>query len=189
MDYNKPPLPGSVISSRTIAALERAHSLDDGHIRAGQNSSAKEAAAFNLGKVFEKAACHNTAVSWFRRSLHLARSGGVNENVLANVHALAQNLNTLGNYNEARPCYDEMLQILENVPLAQQVSGGLAHAAVYDLQHGDQVRGEAIMRTLRADALQVHSAYFASTRIALWFASALHAFGMHYIATGRARTR
>lgn len=53
--FNKPPLPGSVISSRTIDALERAHSLDDGHIRAGLNSSAKEVAAFKLGKVFEKA--------------------------------------------------------------------------------------------------------------------------------------
>ena len=184
--FNKPPLPGSVISSRTIDAFERAHSLDDGHIRAGRNSSAKEAAAFRLGEVFENAACHNTAVSWFRQSLDLARRGGVNENVLANLQALARNLNTFGNYNEARPCYHEMLQLLEDVPLAQQVSGGLAHAAMYDLQHGDQSRGEAIMRTLRADALQVHSAYFGSTQIALWFAGALHAFGMHYIATSRA---
>ena len=184
--FNKPPLPGSVISSMTIAALERAHSLDDGHIRAGRNSSAKEAAAFKLGKVFEKAACHNTAVFWFRRSLDLARSSGLNENLLANLHGLGRNLNTLSKHDEARPCYHEILQFLKNVPLVGKISGGLAHAAMYDLQHGDQARGEAIMRTLRADALQVHSAYFGSTRIALWFAAALHAFGMHYIATGRA---
>lgn len=182
--FNKPPLPGSVISSTTIAALERAHSIDDGHIRAGRNSSAKEAAAFKLGEVFEKAACHNTAVFWFRRSLDLARSSGLIENLLANLRALARNLNTLSKHDEARPCYDEILQRLRDVPLAEQVSEGLAWAALYDLQHGDQARGEAIMRTLREDALQVHSVYFGSTRIDRWFADALHAFGMHYIATG-----
>ena len=169
---NKPPLPDSVISSTTIGALERAYSFDDGHIRTDRNSSGKQAAAFNLGKVFEKASCHNTAVFWFRRSLQLARSVDENETVLLNLQALARNLNTSGNYDEARLCYDEMLRRLEDLPLAQRVSGGLAHAALFDLQHGDLVRGEAIMGTLAADALRIPSSYFGPCTPAVCTASA-----------------
>jgi CHAT domain-containing protein/tetratricopeptide (TPR) repeat protein len=184
---NKPPLPGSIISSRTIEALKRAYSLDDGHIRADRNSSAKEAAAFKLGLIYEQARCHNTAAFWFRRSLLHARSvGGATEQLLPNLCGLARNLNTAANYDEAGPCYDEILTVLEDIAPADRVPNGLAYAALYHLQHRDHARGEAIMRSLHADVLQTNSMYFGTSPIPLRFAAALHALGMHYIATGRA---
>jgi hypothetical protein len=75
------------------------------------------------------------------------------EHLLLNLQGLARNLNTVGNVVDAQPHYDEMLQRLEELPPAQRVSRGLAHAAMYQLQHGDHGRGEALMRTLRTDAL------------------------------------
>jgi len=135
--------------------------------------------------IYEQARCHNTAVVWLRRSLSDARSVGLTENVLLNLRVLAQNLNTLANYPGARPCYDEMLQLLEDLPPSEQISGGLVNAAMFHLQHGDQARGEAIMRTLRTDALHPHSTHFGTSPIPTWFAAALHASGMYYIATAR----
>jgi CHAT domain-containing protein/tetratricopeptide (TPR) repeat protein len=170
----------------SIEALKRAYSLDDGRIHPDRGASAREAAAYKLGKIYEEARCHHTAVSWFRRSLSDARSGGVTENVLLNLHGLARNLNTAANFVEAGSCYDEMLQLLEHLAPAEQVSSGLAHAAMYHLQHGDRARGEAIMRTLATDALHRRSRYFRSARIPMWFAAAVHGLGVHYAANGRA---
>jgi CHAT domain-containing protein/tetratricopeptide (TPR) repeat protein len=184
---NKPPLEDSVISSASIDAWKRAYSMDDGHVREGRGASAREVAAYRLGHIYEKAQCLHTAVLWFKRALSHARSVGLTENVLGNLRGLARNLNTLGNFDEARPCYDEMLQLLEALPPQQQVSSGLAHAAMFHLQHGDQARGEEIMGTLYKEALLPRSKYFGTARIPHWFAAALHGLGMHYIAIGRAQ--
>src|SRR5262245_15397560 len=54
--YNKPPMRNSVISSVSIDAWKRAYSLDDGRVRKG-DSSAREAAAHMLGRIYEKAQC------------------------------------------------------------------------------------------------------------------------------------
>jgi CHAT domain-containing protein/tetratricopeptide (TPR) repeat protein len=184
---NKPPDPDSVVSSTSIEAWKRAYSLDDGHIREGRDSSAREVAAHRLGQVYENARCHHTAVFWFRRSLSHARMVGLPEHLLFNLRGLARNLNTVGDFVAAGRCYDEMLHLLEDLPPAEQVSSGLAHAAMYHLQHGDQARGEAIMDALRTEALLPRSRYFPAARIPIWFAATLHGLGVHYIAIGRAQ--
>jgi CHAT domain-containing protein/tetratricopeptide (TPR) repeat protein len=186
--YNKAPLPESVISSMSINAWKRAYSMDDGRIRKGRDSAAREAAAHRLGQIYEKAQCLYTAVFWFKRALSHARSVGVAEHVLLNLKGVARNLNTLGHFAEAGPCYEEMLQLIEELPPAEQVASGLAHAAMFQLQHGRQARGEEIMRTLSEEALLPRSRYFGTRRIPHWFVGALHGLGVHYIATGRAQS-
>ena len=144
---NKPPLPDSVISSKSIDAWKRAYSMNDGRVRDGRDSSAREAAAYNLGTIYEKAHCHHTAVFWFKQSLKDARAVGLTEHILFNLTGVARNLNTIGNFVEATSYYDEILDLVEDLPPAEQVSSGLAHAAMFQLQHGDHARGENIMRT------------------------------------------
>ena len=171
--------------SLAASVLKRAYSLDDGRVRRDRGSSAKEAAAYKLGGVYEKASCFNSAAWWHRRSLDSARSAGVKENLILNLQALARNLNTLGRHDEAKTTYDELLQLVGELPLSEQVSAGLAHAAMHDLQHGDTARGEAIMRALSADALRERSVHFGASPIPVWFAAAQHALGFHHIASAR----
>lgn len=165
-----------VLGAHGEDALKRAYSLDDGHVPADRDSSAKEAAANWLAGIYEKRQAHHTAVWWFRQSLTLARSVGVRQNILSNLRGLARNLNTLGNYPEAGPCYDEILRLLNDVPRQHRVSEGLAHAAMYQLEHGDHERGEAIMRELTGSAFgPSQSIEFGSKPIPFWFAAATHA--------------
>ncbi|MGH9972142.1 MAG: CHAT domain-containing protein [Pyrinomonadaceae bacterium] len=172
------------ISYNAIAPLKRAYALDDGHFNATTNASAKEAAAYKLGALYENAKCHYSAVHWFRQSLSLARTSPVQENLPLNLDLLARNLETLDLYKEAGQYYDEMLEMLADTsPLADTLQW-LVHAAIYQLHHGDQARGEAIMRKLASDNLG-GSADSRTGPLPLWFYEALNELGMHYIATGR----
>ena len=174
-----------MISTRAVAAMKRVYSIDDGHVPSFTNASAKEAAANKLGILYEDGGYHNTAVWWFGQALSLARATGEKKNMLLNLHGLARNFNTLANFREAGPCYDEMLHILEDMPPSRS-SVQARHAAMYQVQHGDEPRGEAIMRGLIEAVLVRPSSADLSEPVPTWFAGALHALGTHYIATERA---
>jgi tetratricopeptide (TPR) repeat protein len=70
-----------------------------------------ESAAYRLGRYFEEAKCHQSALFWFKRSLTFARLRPVDEYLLVNLR-VAWNLEPLQWYEEARPHYDEILTLL-----------------------------------------------------------------------------
>ncbi|HSJ57667.1 MAG TPA: hypothetical protein VLC95_10825, partial [Anaerolineae bacterium] len=169
----------------TLAPLKRIYELDDGHLVAGADHSAKELAAHKLGNLYEVARCPHSAAEWFRRALVLAEDGGVVSNILRNLHRLAWNLETLDAYEEAGRCYGRMLEILSGMPV-QQHPYWLVPAAMYQVHHGDAARGEALMRSLIEATLSRSSGRRADPEpLQVWFLSALRALGMHLITAGR----
>jgi CHAT domain-containing protein len=177
----------SRISYLAVAPLKRAYSLDAGNIVASADFSYKEIAAYKLGILYKEARCPNSAVWWFRQSLRLARAAGVITNILGNLHQLAWNLEFLAQYyKEAGQYYDEMLEVLSTVPLSQHPLDWLVHAAMYHIRHGDQARGEALMRELiSANLGKPISSDSRLMPLPGYFYTALNSLVLHYIATGR----
>jgi CHAT domain-containing protein/tetratricopeptide (TPR) repeat protein len=170
-------------SETAIAALTRAYSLDDGHFDAAKESSAKEAAAYNLGMLYEKLGSYHSAVWWFRRALSLARTAGVRENILVNLGGVGRNLEYLSVYEEARQYYDEILAMVSNISSLVSYLQYLVPAAMYHIYHGVRARGEEIMR--RVVSVDLREYLSTDKEEPTWFYFALHYLGMHYVTTGR----
>ena len=168
-----------------LAPLKRAYALDDGRLFEGGDYSGKEAAAYKLGHLYDQARCHHSAVEWFRRAYVLAQEVGVANNILRNLYCLGSNLETLARYEEAGRYYDKMLEMLSSMKVEQHPYW-LVPAAMYQIHHGDPVRGERLMHSLIAATLgQSISPHAGKEQLQDWFLAALRALGMHYIATGR----
>ena len=178
------------MSFSQIDQLKCAYFRDDGHINP-VTMAAKEAAAYELGTIYENWRCPNNAVWWFRRSLSLARATGVKESIISNLYRLAWNLETLTHNEEASQCYNEMLSLLENISPSiatrkQQYIGEYTDIAIHKIRHGDQACGEAIMRELFLESIgRPVPTIFKTEKLPLWFSVALEALGLHYIATDR----
>ncbi|CAN5663940.1 hypothetical protein BH18ACI4_BH18ACI4_06650 [soil metagenome] len=169
-----------------LTALKRAYSLDSGYSVTTAGASYKELGAHKLGSLYEEAKCHNSAVWWFRQSLSLARAAKVIDNILINLGRLALNLEIVGSYEEARQSYDEMLMTLSDRRPMKEYLHWLVPAAMFQIHHGVEARGEEIMRDLISATLQETSSTTSPAKaLPLWFPASLNALGMHYIATKR----
>ena len=167
-----------------IAPLERVYSLDSGHFDFGVKESAKEWAAYKLGVTYERLESYHSAVWWFRRSLSLAQTTGVRDHILLNLGALGRTLEFLAIYEEAGQYYDQVLQMLSSLPPRKNDYIFLIPAAMYHVLHGNQARGEAILREwIGANLKKQRQAH--REPLEDWAYQALHYLGMHYIATGR----
>lgn len=171
-------------SFKAVAPLKRAYLLDDGQFNPATGASAREAAAYKLGGLYETAKCHHSAVFWFRRSVSLARTSPAKHNLLTNLDFLARNLETLGFHEEAGQYYVEVLELLADAAPVGDALHWLINAAINQLHHGDEARGEALMRKLISENLKGRSD--AGTEpLPLRFYEGVIDLGYHYVATGR----
>jgi CHAT domain-containing protein/tetratricopeptide (TPR) repeat protein len=169
-----------------LAVLKRVYTLDSGHAEVAVKGSAKELAAYRLGALYEKLGSYHSAVLWYRRCLDLAQTTGVRGNTLLNLGALGRTFEFLALYEAAGQYYDQVLQMLSNVPPGEQDAVFLIPAAMYHILHGDQARGEAVLRLWMGTNLKEPRVYQVRREpLEPWAYEALHYFGMHYIATGR----
>jgi tetratricopeptide (TPR) repeat protein len=175
-------------SEQAIAPLERAYSIDRGHFDYGVKGSAKEYAAYSIGRIYERLGSYHSAARWFRRSLELAQSVGIRENTLVNLGALGRTLEFLALHEQSGRYYDQVLSMLASSPPEADDHRFLIPAAMHHVLHGDQARGEALLREWIAAHLgQPSSRRLDSKSLEPWAYEALHYLGMHYVATGRPR--
>ncbi|RPI20517.1 MAG: CHAT domain-containing protein [Acidobacteria bacterium] len=145
-------------------------------------ASVREAAAYQLGRLYEEAKCRQSAVFWFRRALALARTRQVSDRILLNLYGMAYNLEPLARHDECRSCYDEILMLLWPTTERSLLLGRLRYllpAAMYHLYHGDQQVAESVLRGLQT--------LLSSGREELppFFAGGLYGLARHYLDSGR----
>ena len=173
------------VSLWAVGPLKRAYELDAGRTVPGADFSYKEIAAHKLGLLYKRARCHHSAVWWFRQALRLARTTGARDNILANVHQLAWNLETLGQYEEAGVYYEELLATLAMMPPTDQPLEWIVHVAMFHVLRGDAARGEAIMRPVISALLGGPPSAARAAPVPIYLYTALHSLAMHLIEAGR----
>ena len=167
----------------TTRVLRRAHEFAaDERPDDVSKPALQESAAYRLGQYFQEAKCYQSALFWFKRSLAFARQRQVEGHLLLNLYGVAWNLELLQRYDEARPCYDEMLNLLWPATDSSLLLDRLCHlmpAAMYHLYHGDPQLGEAVM--LKLQSLLGSG----SQTLPDYFASGLFGLGNFYLAQHR----
>ena len=98
---------------------------------------------YKLGKLYETAKCHHSAVESFGRTLSLARDAGATERILENLYRLAQNLENLGLYEQAGPYYGEILEMMSGAPVQQRPESASTSGHVRDRSRGSGAWGSA----------------------------------------------
>ncbi|MBA2706921.1 MAG: CHAT domain-containing protein, partial [Gemmatimonadaceae bacterium] len=118
--------------------------------------------------------------------LNLATTAGVTRNTLLNLGALGRNLEFLAHHEAAGQYYDQLLQMLSSSSRTENEEIFTIPAAMHHVLHGDQARGEAILREwIRTNLEETNSHRFRREPLEQWAYEALHYLGMHFIATGR----
>jgi len=177
-------------SERAIAPLKRAYSIDRGHFDYGVKGSAKEYAAYRLGQIYETLDSYHNAAWWFRRSLELAQSVGIRKNTLLNLGALGRTLEFLSLHEQSGQYYDQVLSMLVSSPPEADDYVFLIPAAMHHVLHGDQARGETLLREWIAAHLGESASHpLQSTLLEPWAYEALHYLGMHTLRRAALRTR
>ncbi len=161
-------------------AFERLYDVADEHVGSAQRVSDKDYAAYRLGSIYEAAKLPHNTVFWFKRALDLSRTRKKGEDLLFNLNLVAQSYETLGELEQSRIYYNEILNFADKLKSLENHVSSLVPAAMFQIQYGDSASGETLFQSL-AQTL------FKSDKQPLpnWFIPALHALGVHYLKTQR----
>ena len=159
--------------------FKRLYEVADEHAGGAEEISDKDYAAYRLGSIYETAKLPHNALYWYKNTLDLARARKA-ENLLSNLYWVAWSYETLGELEQARIYYDEILNFTDKLKSLENHVNSLVPAAMFQIQYGDSASGEILFQSL-AQTL------FESSQQPLpgWFIPALHAVGVHYLKTQR----
>jgi CHAT domain-containing protein/tetratricopeptide (TPR) repeat protein len=161
-------------------AFKRLYEVADEHLGSAKRASDKEYAAYRLGSIYETAKLPHNAVFWFKKTLELGRINNKGEILLFNLTSVAQSYETLGELEQARIYYDEILNFADKLKSLENHVNALVPAAMFQIQYSDSAKGETLFQSLAQTLFES-----IQQPLPAWFIPALYALGVHYLKTQR----